>query len=233
MIRTLVEIRGGRVSIRETGTGQTEVSVTVDGALSDQDGVADLSAVELAAEVTRLESELTRRTQERDEREQARANLEKSQGEEILKLRAHVAEYDRDRKTERDRADRLQAEVDRLKKGHVCTPRCKPDAHVAFTGRQRLEELERDVAYWREAYEGREKARATVEGSLESARRSVEVMAGQIGRVRAQVMGPEIRRVLDGSDAGGITGQGADLLARRIRNIRDIVASPTPETPSA
>jgi hypothetical protein len=184
MIRTLVEIQGGRVSVRETGTGQTEISVTVDGELSgdrlpsrnlytdDEVAAAQASEAELVSaplrrRVSELENELARRTRERDEREQARANLEKSLGEVITKLQEKVwvqwpvtGETEKERanqqetnwKLERDRADRLQArvnkadaEVDRLKKGHVCTRSCRPNAHVAFTGRQRLEELEREL----------------------------------------------------------------------------------------
>lgn len=94
MIRTLVEIRRGRVSIQETGSGTT-VTVALDDAPSTvplggqeerlytaeevaalQTSEARLVAEPLERKVRMLTLELDRRTQERDEREQARANLE-------------------------------------------------------------------------------------------------------------------------------------------------------------
>jgi len=45
----------------------------------------------------------------------------------------------------RERVTELEAELDRARKGHVCTERCTRDRHVAFTGRQRLIEAEQQV----------------------------------------------------------------------------------------
>lgn len=109
MIRTLVEIQGGRVSIRETGTGQTEVSVIVDGALSEVEGLGSrLYTAEKVGDLQASEAELVA------------APLRRR----IAELMGQVREYDRDRTTERDRADqnkawaeRAEAEVDRLKTG--------------------------------------------------------------------------------------------------------------------
>jgi hypothetical protein len=48
---------------------------------------------------------------------------------------------------ERDeRVTELEAQIDRLTKGHVCTPACQPNAHVAFIGHHRLAELETELA---------------------------------------------------------------------------------------
>jgi uncharacterized coiled-coil DUF342 family protein len=71
-----------------------------------------------------------------------------------------VQGYDLDRHTERDRADRAEAdlkdlkartvvaadELARYRRAHVCTDRCTKDAHVAFEGRQLVTELEAELA---------------------------------------------------------------------------------------
>lgn len=46
----------------------------------------------------------------------------------------------------RQRITELEEQLDRATKGHVCTEWCTPDKHVAFVGRQRLTEAERQVA---------------------------------------------------------------------------------------
>ena len=119
MVRTLVEIQGGRVSIRETGAGQTEVSVIVDSETSGVEGlgsrlytaeeVGDLQASEAELVAGPLRSELARRTEERDERERARASLEKSLTTLQRELHGPNGPY--------AALAEARAEVDRLKKG--------------------------------------------------------------------------------------------------------------------
>jgi hypothetical protein len=46
---------------------------------------------------------------------------------------------------ETDRA-KLEAELERERKAHVCTERCTKNAHVAMEGRQRVTKLEEDLA---------------------------------------------------------------------------------------
>lgn len=52
-------------------------------------------------------------------------------------------------KLERELAD-TRAELERATRGHVCTERCEENKHVAFLGRQRLDEAERELANERE-----------------------------------------------------------------------------------
>lgn len=254
MIRTLVEIRDGRVSIQETAD-ETTVTVTVDGASSsldlDETDRLNRQVRELGERLRTMDTELERRTEERDERERARANLEKSLSEEIRKLRAQVAEYDWDRKTERYRANRLQTEVDRLKKGHVCTNACKPNAHVAFTGRQRLEELEREVCDETERADQAEKAleesrslvarqgarhdrtlRARDVETEERVKRRVTEMAAKIQKINDAVHSPEILSALKAPWHVRTQDQ-HEALADAVRDVRQILGSPGPETSPA
>jgi hypothetical protein len=85
----------------------------------------------------------------------------------VAKLENQVREYDRDRTTERDRADQNRQWAERTEKkleivsldrdqyknqaerrSHVCTPVCLPNAHIAFEGRALVDKLtaERDAA---------------------------------------------------------------------------------------
>lgn len=84
------------------------------------------------------------------------------QAREIETRRAQ--EYDRDRHTERDRADRAEAdlkdlkartavaaeELARYRRAHVCTVECTENAHTAFQGRTLVTELEQELAAERE-----------------------------------------------------------------------------------
>lgn len=119
MIRTLVEIQGGRVSIRETAA-ETTVTVNSDGETSSPTGPLYKAAVDAERElvtaqrqVADLEGELASATRHADALEQARAALEKQLGEAIRALEYKVVEYDRDRTTERDRADQNKAWAER------------------------------------------------------------------------------------------------------------------------
>jgi multidrug efflux pump subunit AcrA (membrane-fusion protein) len=40
----------------------------------------------------------------------------------------------------------VRAELERERRAHVCTERCRPNAHVAFQGRRRVTELEAELA---------------------------------------------------------------------------------------
>lgn len=121
-IKTLDQLREQRVTV-EVAPGQTAI-VEVDGARlytaaevgHYQASEAELVSAPLRMRVRDLEAAL-----------------------EIARSRAHA--FDLDRKSERDRADRLNernaelaAEVARLTKGHVCVDRCRPNAHVASLG---------------------------------------------------------------------------------------------------
>lgn len=113
MIRTLVEIQGGRVSIRETGA-ETTVTVTVDSASS---GVApsrdqvdgswrdSLNRNQLLTEIDRLEKGLEYWKKQYSEREAARAKLEREMNEALTRARKAEAEVER----QRERADQNKA----------------------------------------------------------------------------------------------------------------------------
>ena len=88
-IKTLVEVRGGRVSIVEDGN-ETRVTII----RNDQnDAVADLSAGELASEVQRLGGQVRELVAERDA------------------LLLKVESYNLDRHTEKQRADENQGRL--------------------------------------------------------------------------------------------------------------------------
>jgi cell division protein FtsB len=115
MIRTLEEVQGSRLAVNIREVAFAGNELTVRLTI---DG--SLSTVPLGGQEERLYTA------------EEVGNLQAGEAELVsAPLRRQVAE--------------LEAEVDRLKKGHVCTSSCKPNAHVAFTGRQRLEELERQV----------------------------------------------------------------------------------------
>lgn len=61
-------------------------------------------------------------------------------------LRRRIAELERTLAQEVNRNTDLEAELEKATRGHVCTDSCKPNAHVAFIGRQRLAELETELA---------------------------------------------------------------------------------------
>lgn len=65
-------------------------------------------------------------------------------------LRRRIAELERTLAREVNRNTDLEAELEKATRGHVCTDGCKPNAHVAFIGRQRLAELETEAADERE-----------------------------------------------------------------------------------
>lgn len=74
----------------------------------------------------------------------------------------------------RQEIERLEAALAKATRGHVCTGECKPNAHVAFIGRQRLDELEREVA---DEAERADRA----EAERDSARRRVAELERQLG----------------------------------------------------
>lgn len=108
----------------------------------------------------------------------------------ITELEAQVGAYDLDRRTERERADRLTAEVESYRKAHVCTAGCKEDAHVAFTGNRMITEMasERDTQ--------RERAQEA-EAQLVQARRARDEHAAEADRMNRERMAAqaEVRRL--------------------------------------
>lgn len=108
MIRTLVEIRNGRVSIRENAD-ETTVTVTLDGAPSDVEGLNRSTVLTLkqsleqkTTRISALENRVTNLLEDR--------RLDRQT---IGGLQSKVEGYDLDRKTERDRADQNKAWAER------------------------------------------------------------------------------------------------------------------------
>lgn len=197
MIRTLVEIQGGRVSIRETGTGQTKVSVIVDDSVS---------TVPLGGQEERLYT-----AEEVGDLQAGEAELV------AAPLRRRIAQMTKEHADLVKRLGDAEMEVERLKKGHVCTRSCKPDAHVAFTGRQRLEELERKVVDY------------DLDRTTERDR--ADRMVAQIGKVNGAVHSPEVRDALarlEMSEADYVVS-----LANAVRQVRRAIGSPEPQTSQA
>lgn len=212
MIRTLVEIRDGRVSIVE-GTTETTVTVTVDGAPS---------TVPLGGQEERLYTAEEVGDFQASEAELVAAPLRSR----ITELERKVDLYNVDRTTERDRADRnmaraekAEAEVVRLKKGHVCTRSCKPNAHVAFTGRQRLEELEQ------EAHDERERADQNKEWAERAELRlakDAEVHVRQVAELESE-LARRTREREDREAARAGQEKRADKAEGSLRESRDLV----------
>lgn len=154
-------------------------------------------------QVALLKSQLADETKRADEAEQ------KARG------------YDADRHSERDRADnnRAWAEREAARGDALEAERDRALAEVGrrFTQAQLADQIAEQTSEHRR--------------QIEEAQQAQIVLATQIGKVRAQVLGSEIRRVLDG-DVLGQAGH-FELLARRIRNIRDIVAPGGPEASAA
>jgi hypothetical protein len=198
----------------EVGPGQTvTITVQVDDAPSTvlvpgerlytneevaaaQASEAELVSKPLLARIRELEKELARRVTEL-EAEKNRADQNKAW------------------------AERAETEVDRLSKGHVCTARCQPNAHVAFTGRQRLEELEREVHDERERADRAEKAQEAGESA------AVQLLSATLGRISGAVHTPAL------SDALRTTWQDSKAQAMRkaVREVRHLLGSPVPHQP--
>jgi hypothetical protein len=152
MVRTLIEIQGGRVSVRETDAGPTEVMVTVDGAsssLSPSERLCEVSECprmfearrDLLSQIADLEKLAWAVTQERDE---ARETVE----------------------VQRQRVADLEADLERYQTAHVCTSRCSINSHVAFEGSRIVKDLERELAESRQSTQARDRllAKVTEEG---------------------------------------------------------------------
>jgi DNA repair exonuclease SbcCD ATPase subunit len=221
MIRTLVEIRDGRVSIQETAD-ETTVTVTVDGAPSrsvDLDEVDRLNRYvrELGDRLQKrdtayveLEDELVRRTRERDERERARAGLEKSLSEEIRKLRAQVAEYDQDRKTEQNRANQNKAWAERTE--------------------TELEKASQEISYHERTLKARE---VEAEGRVGRRDRMILRLKGELGQERRRVQAARESmtspKVVEARE-NPVTARG-EVLAHSIRDaLRALEGPPSPPT---
>jgi hypothetical protein len=217
MIRTLVEIQGGRVSIQETGA-ETTVTVTVDGAPSSQSP-----------------SELGRLAGQKDRISDLEA--------EVGRQRSRAHGFDLDRKSERDRADRLQAELTSMKNCHVCTASCKPNAHVAFTGSQRLKELEEQLhdeteradqnKAWAERAEAEvdrlNKGHARRVAELE---KDIDALTLQIEKVSIAVHGSLVVRTLQ-LPWTSWEEKHRLALVKAVRDVRRTIGPPGPETSQA
>ena len=142
----------------------------------------------------------------------------------------------------------------RLERGHVCTPACRPNAHVAFQGRQRVTELEAEASQarrrvieltreleaereradenlaWAERAEGRLAAfgldRVSNQRALADAQAAITSLSGQLGRISGAVHGPPIHRALM-TDWTSWSESDAAALTSAIRQVRDALGSPT------
>lgn len=129
-IKTHEELRADRVIIEIVGTG-----VKTDSEVSER----ALTQAEIEQYQTNEDMHLEQIGKLRGQVEELKA--------ENQRLARQVCDFDRDRRTERERADRLKIELDeKLLKGHVCTGGCTENSHVAFVGRQALTDMERKVA---------------------------------------------------------------------------------------
>jgi phage FluMu protein gp41 len=129
-------------------------------------------------------------------------------------------------KLERELAD-TRAELERATRGHVCTERCEENKHVAFLGRQRLDEAERELANERErralAEENLASARAS---ALPSARENTQAaelanLTQHLERIRAAVAGHLVLYAVRDALNSSPSLRGEQLLARTVAAVRD------------
>ena len=155
-------------------------------------------------------------------------------------------EYDRDRRTERDRADRngarvkeLETELERYRRSHVCTVECKPNQHTAFQGRELVASLETALADAQTrigeldgqlrralAEQGRRFTETEVDRAKEGAREDaraevaseVHELENKLARIRHAVLGGELAREL----AEYRTASAAMLMVEALTEVRRI-----------
>jgi hypothetical protein len=189
-IRTHDEFQRDRVTIRITSTqGEAEeVSRRLTGGSEHALYSAALDA----------ERELVQARRQIEELERQLATAQ--QAREIETRRAQ--EYDLDRHTERDRADRaqarekeLEAQVERFRKAHVCTDRCTDNAHVAFEGNRLVKDLERELEHRftvEQVEDAKAGARADERARLD--REVIKPLNEKLSRIHAAVLGTELAR---------------------------------------
>jgi chromosome segregation ATPase len=142
MVRTLIEIQGGRVNVRETPE-ETTVTVTVDD-LTTALTLTRTSRQFNRARVIELEAERDEACQ-RSARRERRIKELVARNEELV---ARNEELSRDIAGAHQRGVELEAELDRYRKAHVCTSRCSENSHVVFEGVRLVKDVkdELDVA---------------------------------------------------------------------------------------
>jgi hypothetical protein len=140
----------------------------------------------------------------------------------------------------RARIEELERQLRRASYGHVCTDSCKPNSHVAFIGRERLTELEREVAGYREVIKNLQDEATSLKADRDSWKHKAEGWDHDrhTERVRADQFKAELRRALEELQRRFTTAQVEDAKAAacaearvlegaRIRNeIRAIVNPP-------
>ena len=172
MVRTLIEIQGGRVS------------VTVDGA-SSSPGPSELYDPAKAAEVM---------------------------AENYVRAQAQIKE--------------LEA---RLEKGHVCTPACRPNAHVAFEGRARVRELEAEADRCRQMIIDLSRELEAETKRADENRDWAERAEARLASISGAVHGIGVSRALQ----RGWAGEDALAMAGALKQVRDALGTPgLPETAS-
>jgi hypothetical protein len=191
-IRTADEFHADHVTIEIRGSQQEaeEVSRRLTGGSEHALYSAALDA----------ERELVQARRQIEELERQLATAQ--QAREIETRRAQ--EYDLDRHTERDRADRaqarekeLEAQVERFRKAHVCTDRCNPYAHVAFEGNRLVKDLERELEHRftvEQVEDAKAGARADERARLD--REVIKPLNTKMSQIHAAVLGTELAREL-------------------------------------
>jgi len=118
--------------------------------------------------------------------------------------------------TEKQRADRLQRDVDnhvcKVLSGHVCTERCKPNSHVAHEGRHRLNEAEARVADLESERHGLISGRRADHEEIVALRESRDEWRSQAERALA-----EVSRRYTAAQVGDAQASEAELVAAPLR----------------
>lgn len=146
-LKTADEFRDAHVTIEIRAANQNEAQRVLDGALSCQLYTAEQVGDFQASEAELVSAPLRRQLNE------ALTRARKAEAEvERQRSRAHA--FNLDRETENERADQNKAWAERAE------ARLAKDAEAHV---RRVAELERGLEYWRDQYDDREKARASLE----------------------------------------------------------------------
>lgn len=232
MIRTLVEVRNGRISILETPE-ETQVTITLDGEESTLLAPAErLYTSEEVGHYQATEAELVAAPLRREvaSLERHRENLVTELDAALIRigeLDHKVRLYDQDRKTERDRADQNRAWAERAELR-------AEKAEITLTESRELVAFKTRVAdeIDQEADRLRDKVRELAQGKdardrlLHDATSDRDRMAAQIGKVNGAVHSPAILAALRTT----WSMPEAKAMQTAIRDVRQAIGSPGPGT---